>query len=304
MNALTTTLKPCQNNAPRGGRGRVRVASYSSLQQRRRFIRRHNGGMCGALGKSTTVSHYPKEVKEEEEQRDEDDASTSDVALNPPVRRRRRRRAVMVGVARSVLFGAAACVLAESFVREDVQASEDVEDETGAPPLNEFTFKTFTLRAPGFYKEVDVDYDKGRLSGANGLELLIRDSRFGLAGNTITLSKQGSPIDPNTKQPLFSKTEDLGDVDAVAEKLVAGENQRNKGANAILKESKKGTVDGTTYYDVSYTKKVKFVDRIVRTRVCVHDNVLFTLTVETDLERGTGEEAQSLDDIVTSFKVL
>ena len=279
--------------------------------------------MCGALGKSSTVSHYPKEVKEE--QRDEKDASTSDVALNPPVRRRRavmvgvarsvlfgaaacdppvrRRRAVMVGVARSVLFSAAACVLAESFVREDVQASEDVEDET-APPLNEFTFKTFTLRAPGFYKEVDVDYDKGRLSGANGLELLIRDSRFGLAGNTITLSKQGSPIDPNTKQPLFSKTEDLGDVDAVAEKLVAGENQRNKGANAILKESKKGTVDGTTYYDVSYTKKVKFVDRIVRTRVCVHDNVLFTLTVETDLERGTGEEAQSLDDIVTSFRVL
>ena len=258
--------------------------------------------MCGALGKSTTVSHYPKEVKEEQrDEEDEDDASTSDVALFPPGRR--RRRAVMVGVARSVLFGAAACVLAEN-VREDVHASEDVEDETVGAPLNEFTFKTFTLRAPGFYKEVDVDYDKGRLSGANGLELLIRDSRFGLAGNTITLSKQGSPIDPNTKQPLFSKTEDLGDVDAVAEKLVAGENQRNKGANAILKESKKGTVDGTTYYDVSYTKKVKFVDRILRTRVCVHDNVLFTLTVETDLERGTGEEAQSLDDIVTSFKVL
>ena len=257
--------------------------------------------MCGALGKSTTVSHYPKE--EEDEQRDEKDASTSDVALNPPVR---RRRAVMVGVARSVLFGAAACVLTESFVREDVKASgtEDEDETVGAPPLNEFTFKTFTLRAPGFYKEVDVDYDKGRLSGANGLELLIRDSRFGLAGNTITLSKQGSPIDPNTKQPLFSKTEDLGYVDAVAEKLVAGENQRNKGANAILKESKKGTVDGTTYYDVSYTKKVKFVDRILRTRVCVHDNVLFTLTVETDLERGTGEEAQLLDDIVTSFKVL
>jgi hypothetical protein len=302
MNALTTTLKPCQNNAARGGREGKRVASSSSLPQRRRFIRRHNGGMCGALGKSTTVSHYPKEVKEEQrDEEDEDDASTSDVALFPPGRR--RRRAVMVGVARSVLFGAAACVLAEN-VREDVHASEDVEDETVGAPLNEFTFKTFTLRAPGFYKEVDVDYDKGRLSGANGLELLIRDSRFGLAGNTITLSKQGSPIDPNTKQPLFSKTEDLGDVDAVAEKLVAGENQRNKGANAILKESKKGTVDGTTYYDVSYTKKVKFVDRIVRTRVCVHNNVLFTLTVETDLERGTGEEAQSLDDIVTSFKVL
>jgi hypothetical protein len=170
--------------------------------------------------------------------------------------------------------------------------------------VNDFTFKTFTLRAPSFYKEVDVDYDKGRLSGANGLELLIRDSRFGLAGNTITLSKQTSPIDPETKQPLFSRTEDLGQVEEVAEKLVAGENQRSRGANATLKESKKGTVDGTTYYDVSYTKKVKFVDRIVRTRVCVHDNVLFTLTVETDLERGTGEEAQSLDDIVTSFKVL
>jgi hypothetical protein len=179
------------------------------------------------------------------------------------------------------------------------ELGEDVNDTT-----QDFTFKTFTLRAPSFYKEVDVDYDKGRLSGANGLELLIRDSRFGLAGNTITLSKQTSPIDPETKQPLFSRTEDLGQVEEVAEKLVAGENQRSRGANATLKESKKGTVDGTTYYDVSYTKKVKFVDRIVRTRVCVHDNVLFTLTVETDLERGTGEEAQSLDDIVTSFKVL
>jgi hypothetical protein len=178
---------------------------------------------------------------------------------------------------------------------------EDVNDTN---TTQDFTFKTFTLRAPSFYKEVDVDYDKGRLSGANGLELLIRDSRFGLAGNTITLSKQTSPIDPETKQPLFSRTEDLGQVEEVAEKLVAGENQRSRGANATLKESKKGTVDGTTYYDVSYTKKVKFVDRIVRTRVCVHDNVLFTLTVETDLERGTGEEAQSLDDIVTSFKVL
>ena len=178
------------------------------------------------------------------------------------------------------------------------------EDTNDTNTTQDFTFKTFTLRAPSFYKEVDVDYDKGRLSGANGLELLIRDSRFGLAGNTITLSKQTSPIDPETKQPLFSRTEDLGQVEEVAEKLVAGENQRSRGANATLKESKKGTVDGTTYYDVSYTKKVKFVDRIVRTRVCVHDNVLFTLTVETDLERGTGEEAQSLDDIVTSFKVL
>lgn len=178
------------------------------------------------------------------------------------------------------------------------------EDANDTNTTQDFTFKTFTLRAPSFYKEVDVDYDKGRLSGANGLELLIRDSRFGLAGNTITLSKQTSPIDPETKQPLFSRTEDLGQVEEVAEKLVAGENQRSRGANATLKESKKGTVDGTTYYDVSYTKKVKFVDRIVRTRVCVHDNVLFTLTVETDLERGTGEEAQSLDDIVTSFKVL
>jgi hypothetical protein len=186
---------------------------------------------------------------------------------------------------------------------KSVEASGEGEGDLGED-VNDFTFKTFTLRAPSFYKEVDVDYDKGRLSGANGLELLIRDSRFGLAGNTITLSKQTSPIDPETKQPLFSRTEDLGQVEEVAEKLVAGENQRSRGANATLKESKKGTVDGTTYYDVSYTKKVKFVDRIVRTRVCVHDNVLFTLTVETDLERGTGEEAQSLDDIVTSFKVL
>ena len=186
---------------------------------------------------------------------------------------------------------------------KSVEASGEGEGDLGED-VNDFTFKTFTLRAPSFYKEVDVDYDKGRLSGANGLELLIRDSRFGLAGNTITLSKQTSPIDPETKQPLFSRTEDLGQVEEVAEKLVAGENQRSRGANATLKESKKGTVDGTTYYDVSYTKKVKFVDRIVRTRVCVHDNVLFTLTVETDLDRGTGEEAQSLDDIVTSFKVL
>ena len=60
------------------------------------------------------------------------------------------------------------------------------EDANDTNTTQDFTFKTFTLRAPSFYKEVDVDYDKGRLSGANGLELLIRDSRFGLAGNTIT----------------------------------------------------------------------------------------------------------------------
>ena len=192
------------------------------------------------------------------------------------------------------------------------RAQEEEEEEEEEKNTQEFTFKTFALRTPSYFKEVDVDYEKGGLRGANGLELLIRDSRLGLAGNTVMLNKQRSPMDPNTNEPLFSATEDLGNVEEVAEKLVAGENERSKGAKAVLKggakavlkEAKKETVDGITYYDVSYTKKVSFVDRIVRTRVCVHDNVLFTLTVETDLERGTGEEAQSLDDIVTSFKVL
>jgi hypothetical protein len=204
------------------------------------------------------------------------------------------------------VLGAGAMMIlnASSRGRGTSARAQEKEEEEEEKNTQEFTFKTFALRTPSYFKEVDVDYEKGGLRGANGLELLIRDSRLGLAGNTVMLNKQRSPMDPNTNEPLFSATEDLGNVEEVAEKLVAGENERSKGAKAVLKEAKKETVDGITYYDVSYTKKVSFVDRIVRTRVCVHDNVLFTLTVETDLERGTGEEAQSLDDIVTSFKVL
>ena len=220
------------------------------------------------------------------------------------------RRRTMGGV-----LGAGAMMILNASSRgrgTSARAQEKEEEEEEEKNTQEFTFKTFALRTPSYFKEVDVDYEKGGLRGANGLELLIRDSRLGLAGNTVMLNKQRSPMDPNTNEPLFSATEDLGNVEKVAEKLVAGENERSKGAKAVLKggakavlkEAKKETVDGITYYDVSYTKKVSFVDRIVRTRVCVHDNVLFTLTVETDLERGTGEEAQSLDDIVTSFKVL
>ena len=218
------------------------------------------------------------------------------------------RRRTMGGV-----LGAGAMMILNASSRgRGTSARAQEEEEEEEKSTQEFTFKTFALRTPSYFKEVDVDYEKGGLRGANGLELLIRDSRLGLAGNTVMLNKQRSPMDPNTNEPLFSATEDLGNVEKVAEKLVAGENERSKGAKAVLKggakavlkEAKKETVDGITYYDVSYTKKVSFVDRIVRTRVCVHDNVLFTLTVETDLERGTGEEAQSLDDIVTSFKVL
>ena len=203
-----------------------------------------------------------------------------------------------------VLGAGAMMILNASSRGRGTSARAQEKEEEEEKNTQEFTFKTFALRTPSYFKEVDVDYEKGGLRGANGLELLIRDSRLGLAGNTVMLNKQRSPMDPNTNEPLFSATEDLGNVEKVAEKLVAGENERSKGAKAVLKEAKKETVDGITYYDVSYTKKVSFVDRIVRTRVCVHDNVLFTLTVETDLERGTGEEAQSLDDIVTSFKVL
>ena len=217
------------------------------------------------------------------------------------------RRRTMGGV-----LGAGAMMILNASSRGRGTSARAQEEEEEEKNTQEFTFKTFALRTPSYFKEVDVDYEKGGLRGANGLELLIRDSRLGLAGNTVMLNKQRSPMDPNTNEPLFSATEDLGNVEEVAEKLVAGENERSKGAKAVLKggakavlkEAKKETVDGITYYDVSYTKKVSFVDRIVRTSVCVHDNVLFTLTVETDLERGTGEEAQSLDDIVTSFKVL
>ena len=214
-----------------------------------------------------------------------------------------------------VLGAGAMMILNASSRGRGTSARAQEEEEEEEKNTQEFTFKTFALRTPSYFKEVDVDYEKGGLHGANGLELLIRDSRLGLAGNTVMLNKQRSPMDPNTNEPLFSATEDLGNVEEVAEELgVPKKNwpllQRTvqlSGMGAHISLAVLSThqeTDGITYYDVSYTKKVSFVDWIVRTRVCVHDNVLFTLTVETDLERGTGEEAQSLDDIVTSFKVL
>jgi hypothetical protein len=209
-------------------------------------------------------------------------------------------------VARRRVLVIAAYVLTKQFSgTNSARAATEVpnDDDARGDRKQVFAFKSFTLTCPNYFKEVDVDYDKGRLKGASGLEILIRDSRFGLAGNTIQLSKRASPM--NAGVPLFAKTEDLGDVDAVARKLVDGENQRSTSANAVLVEAKSVTIDGITYYDVYYTKKISFVDRIVRTRLCVSkEAVLNTLTVETDLERGTGDEAKELDDVIGSFRVL
>ena len=306
----------------RGGGGVV-FASFSSFlssSKASRCFRKTNHqkrARCIRIGSAASSSSSPSSsfsrragsrvpTGEDGGGEDEDDECGTNEDVSGVETTRRRTMGGVLGA------GAMMILNASSRGRGTSARAQEKEEEEEEKNTQEFTFKTFALRTPSYFKEVDVDYEKGGLRGANGLELLIRDSRLGLAGNTVMLNKQRSPMDPNTNEPLFSATEDLGNVEKVAEKLVAGENERSKGAKAVLKggakavlkEAKKETVDGITYYDVSYTKKVSFVDRIVRTRVCVHDNVLFTLTVETDLERGTGEEAQSLDDIVTSFKVL
>jgi len=296
-------------------RGGVVFASSSSSSKSSRCFRkthrdvaRRCGRRIGSAASSSSSSRRAGSgpTGEDGGGEDEDDECGTNEDVSGVETTRRRTMGGVLGA------GAMMILNASSRGRGTSARAQEKEEEEEEKNTQEFTFKTFALRTPSYFKEVDVDYEKGGLRGANGLELLIRDSRLGLAGNTVMLNKQRSPMDPNTNEPLFSATEDLGNVEEVAEKLVAGENERSKGAKAVLKggakavlkEAKKETVDGITYYDVSYTKKVSFVDRIVRTRVCVHDNVLFTLTVETDLERGTGEEAQSLDDIVTSFKVL
>ena len=47
--------------------------------------------------------------------------------------------------------------------------AQEKEEEEEEKNTQEFTFKTFALRTPSYFKEVDVDYEKGGLRGANGL---------------------------------------------------------------------------------------------------------------------------------------
>ena len=51
-------------------------------------------------------------------------------------------------------------------------------------------------------------------------------------------------MDPNTNEPLFSSTEDLGNVEKVAEKLVAGENEEEQRREGGFEGRREGGFEG------------------------------------------------------------
>jgi hypothetical protein len=166
----------------------------------------------------------------------------------------------------------------------------------------DFDFKTYKLTVPGVYEEVNVPL------GANGVVsptvMLLRDSRPGQAGNTISLSKQIIP------EGGISSVKDIGNAEEAAKRLVSAESARSKGvggiggAGAVFRDaSERVGPGGLTYYAAEYSKNVLSVGRVILTTLVVADGVLYTLTCEADAGRFESEMGDALRKASASLVV-
>lgn len=168
------------------------------------------------------------------------------------------------------------------------------------------TFAVETTRyvianVPSYFEEIDL----GESDAAAAYETLLRDKRFGLAGNTVTLSAQtassGGP----------KSLADIGSVDDVAERLVSTENARSRGAAKATLRSAETRLDsdGVRYYEIVYEKSVLGVRRVLQTTLALDvdassgASTLYTLTAEQDRERYDAD-AEAMRALGAGFKVL
>jgi len=168
------------------------------------------------------------------------------------------------------------------------------------------TFAVETTRyvianVPSYFEEIDL----GESDAAAAYETLLRDKRFGLAGNTVTLSAQtassGGP----------KSLADIGNVDDVAARLVSTENARSRGAaKATLRSAEtRDDSDGVRYYTIVYEKSVLGVRRVLQTTLALDidassgASTLYTLTAEQDRERYDAD-ADAMRALGAGFKIL
>jgi len=190
-----------------------------------------------------------------------------------------RRRVVTLGVA------AHAAAVAFRPLSEHARAAEGTPTTVAMTELN---FKNFRLQVPTQFEEADMK---------SSTLVLLRDSRPGLAGNTITISKQ---LVPEGGPKSMS---DLGPAEDIGAKLVATEKQR--GVKGVELQSARAREDSTEqlFYQVDYKKNVFGVPRRVLMSLTVAGGMLYTLTVEVDSKRYDSEEGDALRRTATSFAV-
>ena len=147
-------------------------------------------------------------------------------------------------------------------------------DEPNA--TREFDFKTYKLAVPSVYDEVNIPLKDPATGTVSPTVLLLKDTRPGQAGNTISLSKQTIP------EGGISLRQGHRHARAqTVERLVAAESARSKGfkgvggAGAAVRDSGERTgPGGLVCYTAEYSKSVLGVQRVVLTAVVVADGQL------------------------------
>ena len=172
-----------------------------------------------------------------------------------------------------------------------------------------FEFKTYRLTAPSVYEEVNVPLRDPATGVVSPTVLLLKDTRAGQAGNTVSVSKQTIP--PGG----IASVKDVGTARETAERLVAAEGARStgtfgkafggNGSGATFRDASERTDEnGMLYYTAEYSKRVLGVSRVVLTTLVVADGQLYTLTAEEDEGRFENEMAEELRRCVRSFQVI
>ena len=182
-----------------------------------------------------------------------------------------------------------------------------IAEETGAGRT--FEFKTYRLTAPSVYEEVNVPLKDPATGVVSPTVLLLKDTRAGQAGNTVSVSKQTIP--PGG----IASVKDVGTARETAERLVAAEGARStgtfgkafggNGSGATFRDASERTDEnGMLYYTAEYSKRVLGVSRVVLTTLVVADGQLYTLTAEEDEGRFESEMAEGLRRCARSFQVI
>jgi hypothetical protein len=182
-----------------------------------------------------------------------------------------------------------------------------IAEETGAGRT--FEFKTYRLTAPSVYEEVNVPLKDPATGVVSPTVLLLKDTRAGQAGNTVSVSKQTIP--PGG----IASVKDVGTARETAERLVAAEGARSTGtfgkafggvgSGVTFRDASERTDEnGLLYYAAEYSKSVLGVPRVVLTTLVVADGQLYTLTAEEDEGRFESEMAEGLRRCARSFQVI
>ena len=211
---------------------------------------------------------------------------------------------------RDVTHASTLCALASAlaFKSEQNLARAAADDENAPDDDDDDDARTFSVettswtiaRVPPYY---EGPIDLGASASATTYACLLRDKRFGMAGETITLAEQTA----TSGGPRALR--DIGTVDDVAARVVDGENAKSRGAAAaVVRETTTRTTEGVEYYGVEYEKTVLGARRVVAlTLALVADettgaSTLFTLTVERRA-KDFDANVDALRDVGRAFRV-